>query len=288
MSSAIRVTACWPGLDNIKHLVVFGDSFSAVGYSSKEEHPSPEHPLGIEIPGLTSCECVDETTGEVTFEPNWVGHLVQSVNEMRPQNSLLVYDYAVSGDTVARMKLWQVKKEFLPYLAPRPEWAPWTPSDTLFMTWIGINDCTYNLRLQPSSIDPSFDDLFKSQESMYAAGARNFCFIDVPPVHTFPKGPKTSRAKDAYAAWNPMLRRRAEQFSEAHQDATVLVFSSWDLFNRVLSDPHSVGLPQSTDWETLFVDGFHPSSVLHRIVSQEILEFFSNHVRHDLCTSGAP
>ena len=124
----------------------------------------------------------------MTYEPNWVGHLVQSVNAARPDSPLLVYDYAVSGDTVARMKLWQAKKEFLPHLASRPEWAPWTPSDTLFVTWIGINDCTYNIRLQPSSITPCFDDFFAVQEAIYAAGGRNLCFIDVPPVHKFPKG----------------------------------------------------------------------------------------------------
>ncbi len=168
--------------------VFSGDSFSAVGYNSKDRHPCVDHPLGIEFPGLTSCERVDETTGKVTYEPNWVGHFVQTVNAKRIGHPLLVYDYAVSGDTVARMKLWQVEKEFLPHLAPHPEWAPWTPSDTLFVTWIGINDCTYNIRLQPSAAQRSFDDLFAAQEELYTAGARNFCFVDVPLAHTFPKG----------------------------------------------------------------------------------------------------
>ncbi|TFK80507.1 carbohydrate esterase family 16 protein [Polyporus arcularius HHB13444] len=274
MSSPICVSVFWPGLDNIKHLVVFGDSFSAVGYNSKDRHPCVDHPLGIEFPGLTSCERIDETTGEVTYEPNWVGHFVQTVNAKRVGHPMLVHDYAVSGDTVARMKLWQVEKEFLPHLAPHPEWAPWTPSDTLFITWIGINDCTYNIRLQPSAAQRSFEDLFAAQEELYTAGARNFCFVDVPPAHTFPKGPKTLRAKDAYVAWNPMLRQRALQFSEAHADATVLIFSSCDLFTRVLSDP---SYAEGTERQTLlFVDGFHPSSILHQMLSTELLAYLSN------------
>ena len=165
-----------------------GDSFSAVGCSSKERHPCAEQPLGIEFPGITSCERVDEATQAVTYEPNWVGHLVQTVNAERRDTPLLVYDYSVSGDTISRMKLWQISKEFLPHLAPRPEWAPWTASDTLFVTWIGINDCTWNIRLQPSSIQACFDDLFAAQDKLYEAGARNFCLVDVPPVHTFPGG----------------------------------------------------------------------------------------------------
>ena len=73
-----------------------------------------------------------------------------------------------------------------------------------------------------------------------------------------------------------MLRQRAELFSQTHGDATVLLFSSWDLFTRVLSDPSSVGLPHGGDREGLFVDGFHPSSDLHRVISSEVLEFLSN------------
>lgn len=208
MSFTLNIADSWLGIEEIKHLVVLyvrentifsrfcfvdiqpysGDSFSSVGYSHKERAPTAERPLGVDFPGLTSCERVDETTRAVSYEPNWVGYIVNTINETRRASPLLVHDYAISGDTIARMKLWQIKKEFIPHLAPRPEWAPWTSKDTLFVTWIGINDCTWNIRLQPSSIHQSFEDLFKTQEALYAAGARNFCVIDMPPVHAFPNG----------------------------------------------------------------------------------------------------
>lgn len=165
-----------------------GDSFSSVGYSSTERQPSAAHPLGIDLPGITSCEKIDASKQEVTYEPNWVGHLVQSINASRTNFPLLVYDYAVSGDTIARMRLWQYRKEFLPQLGSHPDSAPWTSSNTLFISWIGINDCIWNVRLQASSAQPSFDDLFKTQESLYGIGARNFCFIGIPPLHKFPAG----------------------------------------------------------------------------------------------------
>ena len=170
------------------HIVHSGDSFSSIGYTSKDPPPSEGLPLGIPFPGFTSCETVNETTGEVTYEPNWVGHLILNVNEERAASPLLVYDYAVSGDTVARMKLWQVGKEFMPTMGQHPEWAPWTSSDSLFVTWIGVNDCTWNLRLQVSSPQASFEDLFKAQRTLYQTGARNFCLIDVPPCYAFPEG----------------------------------------------------------------------------------------------------
>lgn len=205
MSNILQMADSWKSFKNVKYIVVLcvcqyyiscfcsltmhsGDSFSAVGYNSNEQKPSGENPLGVGYPGLTSCERVDESTQKVTFEPNWVGHLVQAVNDERKDNPLLVYDYAISGDTIARMKLKQIRREFLPHLAPHPAWAPWSATDTLFITWIGINDCSWNIRLRVSSAQASLDDLFVNQEALYEAGARNFCLIDLPPVHTFPGG----------------------------------------------------------------------------------------------------
>ncbi|KAL1947057.1 hypothetical protein VTO73DRAFT_14018 [Trametes versicolor] len=271
---ALQISDNWRGFDSLRFLVIFGDSFSSVGYSAGSSNPSADEPLGIVFPGETSCERLDEVTQQTVHDPNWVGHLVRSVNAQRPDKALLVYDYAIPGDTVARMKIKQVGKEFLPHVGSHPAWAPWTASDTLFITWIGINDCTWNLRLQAPSAQACLDDLFAAQEKLYQAGARNFCFVDVPPAHTFPKGPKTPRAKAAYESWNPLLRSGAEAFSAAHPDATVLLFSSWDLFTRVLSDPLSAGVAYEAPTRTaLFADGFHPSSAMHTIIEKDILAF---------------
>ncbi|KAI0806645.1 hypothetical protein C8Q74DRAFT_1223444 [Fomes fomentarius] len=273
MSNSIRMADSWNSFKNIKYIVVFGDSFSAVGYNSNMRKPSAENPLGVGYPGLTSCERVDESTQEVTFEPNWVGHLVQAVNDERKDDPLLVYDYATSGDTIARMKLKQIRREFHPHLAPHPAWAPWSATDTLFITWIGLNDCSWNIRLRMSSAQASLDDLFVNQEALYEAGARNFCLIDLPPVHTFPGGP--TGHPTAWASWNALLREGAEKFAAAHSDATVLIFSSWDVFTKVLADPTVAGLPQgdATDRGALFVDGFHPASTLHAVIAKALLVF---------------
>ncbi|EIW61098.1 uncharacterized protein TRAVEDRAFT_28408 [Trametes versicolor FP-101664 SS1] len=274
---ALQISDNWRGFDSLRFLVIFGDSFSSVGYSAGSSNPSADEPLGIVFPGETSCERLDEVTQQTVHDPNWVGHLVRSVNAQRPDKALLVYDYAIPGDTVARMKIKQVGKEFLPHVGSHPAWAPWTASDTLFLTWIGINDCTWNLHLQAPSAQACLDDLFAAQEKLYQAGARNFCFVDVPPAHTLPKGPKTPRAKAAYESWNPLLRSGAEAFSAAHPDATVLLFSSWDLFTRVLSDPLAAGVAhEAATRAALFADGFLPSSAMHAVIAREILAFLKS------------
>ena len=75
-----------------------------------------------------------------------------------------------------------------------------------------------------------------------------------------------------------MLREGAEKFSAARPDATVLVFSSWDVFTRVLSNPRLAGYEEGDelDRKTLFVDGFHPATAFHAVIAKEMLEFLAS------------
>lgn len=77
-------------------------------------------------------------------ESNWVGHLVkwranaggQETEAKIEGHQLLVYDYAVGGETVDEVAR-QVKDVFMGTggEADKPEWAPWTAEDSLFGAW---------------------------------------------------------------------------------------------------------------------------------------------------------
>lgn len=175
--------ACTPSVSRLTDLAVLnpysGASYCDVGYDTRSPHPTPENPLGVDFPGITYCE---------PGKPNWVGHLVLQTNARRDQaGSLLVYDYGVGGDRADGVGR-QVREQFIPSLASKPEWAPWTSGDTLFVTWVGINDCAVNTRaLDPvSATQASIAQLFAAQEEVYQAGGRNFCLVDVPPTYKFP------------------------------------------------------------------------------------------------------
>ncbi|KAH9890405.1 hypothetical protein C8Q73DRAFT_803938 [Cubamyces lactineus] len=187
--SVLAVRASWPGVSSIKHIVVFGASYCDVGYNAKAPHPSPERPLGVDFPGMTWCGAVDKLNNKFAPEPNWIGHLVEIVKAHRGTSSLLVYNYALGGDTVQGVKR-QIHQDFLPYLAPKPDWALWSPDDTLFVTCVGINDCAYNgcSRESAQTTKNSDEELFSLQEELYQAGARNFCWINVPPTYDYPGG----------------------------------------------------------------------------------------------------
>lgn len=73
-----------------------------------------------------------------SLHPNWVGHLISKYSPGKnyepsgsSESSILVYDYAVGGQDVAGL-LRQIKSEFMPHVGKRPDWAAWSPSDTLF------------------------------------------------------------------------------------------------------------------------------------------------------------
>lgn len=253
----------WQGFINIRHLVIFGDSYSSVGYDEvTSKYPTPERPLGVEFPGFGYME---------PGTANWVGHLITT----HANHPLLVYDFAGGGDDVLGVRK-QVQVRFLPRIGEKPQWAPWGDSDTLFATWIGINDCAKCA--DEVSIKMSIVQLFQEQEHLYKAGARNFLFIDVPPITRTPIGQAMIRLNaeadtGVYKSWNSELRESIARFSTAHPEITTFFFSSWDTFTRVLDDPVSHGFKKDDvvkNGGNIWVDHLHPSTKMHDWIAHDL------------------
>ncbi|TDL21459.1 hypothetical protein BD410DRAFT_789564 [Rickenella mellea] len=261
----------WKGYNALNHLVIFGASYCDVGYSSKEPHPCKERPLGVEFPGRTYNE---------PGEPNWVGHIVRDLSPCS-SSPLLAYDYAVGGQDVHGVG-WQVDKLFLPDVGKKPEWARWCEEDTLFITWVGINDCARAAFAQ-STHEASLKRLFVAQDKLYENGARNFLFIDVPPLHRLRNSAFGAQLASNFAAsfetWNKFLRAEASLFSERHEDATVMIFSSWKLFSAVLDHPETYGFSLADATRSggkIWVDNLHPTSKMHGVIAEEMVSFLNN------------
>ena len=78
-----------------------------------------------------------------------------------------------------------------------------------------------------------------------------------------------------------MLRARAEAFSAARQDATVLIFSSWDVFSRILSGPPpSPSTETARSYKKLFVNGCHTSSHTHAFIATDLEVSLCNNHTH--------
>ncbi|KAJ7171008.1 hypothetical protein C8R46DRAFT_180647 [Mycena filopes] len=257
-STAVNKGPSWKGFDALKFLVIFGDSYSDVGngYNSSGI-PTPEEPLGVEFPGATYAE---------PDSPNWVGHLITNYSHGA---TLLVYDYALGGARVYNVRN-QMQVTFARNIGQRPAWAPWTAEDTLFVSWVGINDAAWG-----GEHAGNLEILLEGQETLYNTGARNFLFINIPQIN---RAPAKGRAA-SYINWNTELKKAVAQFAAAHPDATVLIYSAWDTFNAIFDDPVAHGFPAedvSKAGASIWVDHLHPTSRVHDFVARDVSAFLSS------------
>ncbi|KAH9946107.1 SGNH hydrolase-type esterase domain-containing protein [Epithele typhae] len=269
--NAIRPS--WAGYSNLKHLVIFGDSYSDVGYqySDKSSIPTHDEPLGIPFPGVTWAG---------PGMPNWVGYLITE----HTHHPLLVYNYAVGGASMPDVRD-QIQVNFMPRVGQKPDWAPWTSEDTLFTTWVGINDCGF---LDPEQVPATVEGLFAQQHSLYKIGARNFLFIDVPPIHRSPVGVNFSSVdpnfRVTYEKWNASLQEHIAKFAIDHPDATTLFYSSWDTLIRVMDDLPAHGFKAedaSRSGGDVWTDHIHPTHKVHDWFAHDIAKVLHSHPPYD-------
>ncbi|KAJ7025596.1 hypothetical protein C8F04DRAFT_1046409 [Mycena alexandri] len=253
-STVLSKGPSWRGFNALKFLVIFGDSYSDVGYDPSCDLPTLEEPLGVEFPGITYAE---------PDGANWVGHLITNYS-----STLLVYDYAKGGARANDVKN-QIQATFTPHTGQRPPWTPWTAEVTLFVSWVGINDAAWS-----SEHAGNLEILFEGQETLYNSGAKNFLFINIPQISRAPaKGYKSH-----YINWNTELKKAVAQFAAAHADATVMIFSALDTFDAIFNDPAAHGFPAedvSKAGASIWVDYLHPTSKVHDFVARDVAAFLS-------------
>ena len=203
--------------------------------------PNATDPLGNPAyPGYTA-----------TNGPNWVDWLTVKYNESLIETVNLAYGGATVDSalvtpylpTVLSLKA-QIQTEFLPLYAA-DEVLPWKSSDTLFGIFIGINDVGNSYGSLNSSVDLNgliFAEYASLVEQLYSAGAKNFLFLNVPPVDRSPlttaQGANASalEAKDI-AYFNSQVSVLATNLTTTHKDATAFVFDTNTLFTQALDDP---------------------------------------------------
>lgn len=282
-SQVIHVGPLWPGISGIKNLFIFGASYCDVRYDfNTSPLPTKREPLGVAFPGRTYAE---------SGQPNWVGHLV---TRLKGETPLLVYDFAHGGDTTDGVER-QIKDQYIPAIADEPRTSflrnilsrsqhriSWSASDTLFSIWVGINDCGY---LGVEGVPAQIIKLFALIELLYEKGSRNFMLIDVPPMQRSPamKIPKPGR--HSFEEWNDLLRVHASRFAQNHYDATVIVYSSWETFSRVLDSPVHYGFNAGDEKKkggSIWVDHIHPTSKMHDEVAKDAVALLKGALRFDV------
>ncbi|KKY14570.1 putative carbohydrate esterase family 16 protein [Diplodia seriata] len=258
--------------DDTKYLLVFGDSYSTVGFWPQGEAPSASSPLGsVSLPGST-------TSGGL----NWVGQVTSKLNT----TLTLTYDFAVSGattdkdivDSYASACVDDQVDQFDQYVNGTIPTA-----DSLVVFWTGINDVGESFWDGTTTpITKVMDRYVELLENLFDAGLKKFVLFTVPP---FDKAPafasqdetKLTQMRSDIADYNTALQTRWTAFQAANSGATGQVFNTTPSFEKVINDPTSYGATDATcqsgdGTSCVWTDTYHPGLAVHKLVAQAFMD----------------
>ncbi|CAE6431237.1 unnamed protein product [Rhizoctonia solani] len=250
--------ADWVNFKSVKYLFVFGDSYSTVGFRSTSPIPNPTNPIGLKYPGTT-----------ITKGENWAGVLTTKVNE----SLILTWDYAVSGQQVTGV-VKQIGEQFIPTAGTQPSWCPWNAKNSLFITWIGINDINRGV------VSERLPMLFGLQHDLYENGARNFLFLNLPPFDRSPGANYSQQVKGEIAKWNSALPTHIANFTATHKNATAFLYDTQALWSEFYANPTAFNITNpDTIKGGLWYDEYHPSTEIQGVIGQRVAKFLKSKSR---------
>jgi len=203
--------------------------------------------------------------------PNWVDFLTVKYNE----SILLTYDIAWGGATIDSALVApylptvssvaeQVENLWFPNYASN-EATPWSSNDTLFAIFDGINDVgnTWSKGVPATKALNAeiFAVYYGLVDELYYAGARNFLFLNVPPVDRAPltlvQGTAAEAEENAdILAWNNALTAMAKNLKRTYPDVNVFTIDTNELFTEVLDNPASFPATAQYQNTTAYCDAY--------------------------------
>ncbi|KAF9445933.1 carbohydrate esterase family 16 protein [Macrolepiota fuliginosa MF-IS2] len=262
----------------VKYWFSFGDSYTQTGFDPTSTLPSAGNLLGNPpYPGWTA------TGGE-----NWVDYVTSQYNK----SLLLTYNYAYGGATIDAnlvqpyestvLSLTDQVNQFLSGAATKPASTPWTSGNSLFSVWIGINDIGNSYYLsgdRDAFSDTLLNAYFALVQKLYNTGARNFLFVNVPPIDRSPmmiaQGQSAQSAESTVInSFNTKLVAKVNAFKAANSGVQTYIWDSHTQFGTILDSPTTYGFRDATTYGTgsdiFWGNNYHPSSYAHKYFGQQV------------------
>lgn len=252
-SSCAAVNHTWGGFDQLRFVYSFGDSYTTTEFNWRAE-PYPGYDSGNPMgnpayPGLTSANGA-----------NWIDYLTVKYNKTNFATYNLAVGGATAGSSVNCLRA-QVHDSFIPAYHKRqaPGAPEWTSHQSLFTFWLGINDIGGSYWRGPSGPGGTdalnkviFAEYAALVGDLYHAGARNFLFVNVPPIDRSPltagagRGAQKVERADV-ESFNGLMVDMAQKMRARWEDVNVWVYDSHADFGKVLDDPTS--FPQTSGYK---------------------------------------
>lgn len=197
----------------------------------------------------------------------------------------------------------QINTEYIPVYADQPSFFPWQSDNTLFAIFDGINDVGNSYGAKNASLNGIiFAEYAGLVDELYQTGARNFLFLNVPPVNRSPLTTAQGASAESLEAadiadWNSRLYKLAQNLTDAYHDVTAFYFDTNRVFTEVLDDPCSFAqtcpYKNTTDYcaayengtpswysfnatcgipvdEYFWLNSLHPTFRMHNVTAMEI------------------
>ncbi|KIK11539.1 hypothetical protein PISMIDRAFT_690281 [Pisolithus microcarpus 441] len=146
---------------------------------------------------------------------------------------------------------------------------------------MGINDCG---RTDSYDLEPIVECILDTVHELYVkAGARNFVFVNVPPIDRSPQALDaglSDEIEERVKAWNELFQAQVAEFGTSNKEATVLLFSSHQVLTEVLNDPLEFDLSDddpTTEGGGIWVDDLHVTAEVHDIFAEQLLTSVFSH-----------
>lgn len=273
-----------PSSSGVKYIFSFGDSYTQTGFDITSTEPSVGNPLGNPpYPGYT-------TSGGA----NWIDLITEKYN----MSITLTYNFAYGGATVNAslvapytstvLSLIDQVNEFTSSVASKPSYAPWTSSDALFTTFLGVNDVgnSYYLSNYNDLVPQIIASYFNEQQILYNAGARKFLFLTVPPIQDTPlmisQGASVqANEASAITTFNNALSQAAANFKAQNAGVTIYIYDTQTPFLKVINNPTAYGAANNTCFDSsgsvcIWFNNYHPGLAIQDLVAQGVAATLGN------------
>jgi phospholipase/lecithinase/hemolysin len=287
---------------DIRHIVVFGDSLSDTGNDARLS----ANAYGFYFPG----PLFDYTAGRFTdgFDTapaarNYRGVWVEQLAAMLPSKPVIsnsldggqnyAYGFAFTGGGTTFFNFYgpyaitidNVDLQITHYLATHPK----IDDKTLYVVWAGANDvlnATSAGDIVTAGVNQAAD-----VERLIAAGATQLIVPNLPPLGAIPRlnttvfsGPVTQLSE----LYNGTLAAGLKTVRDSNTGKKLRIYPMdvFGLFNNIIAKPSSYGLIDVTDSSQfnavnpdtyLFWDGLHPTTHGHNIVATTASEMIRHH-----------
>lgn len=263
---------------NIKHVVAFGDSYSAIqgtyGYVNKTFLGAYNSGFSFSKTTLLNNQILQNFWSTAEQGPNWLQYLTGCAvvnGQYYPADcSIQLWDFAFAGASVSKEFLPTAHSYTIPLVNQTQRWLKWadpalaqTPvnldrSKTLVTIWIGVNDVVQSKTLKPSS--QTYEQFWtaevnavieQSAKPLLAAGYKNFLFVNQPPLDRTAANQKASQpypTKTLLDSWNSILATNVNTFRSSNSSVKAMLYNANTFLNALMDNASQYGIKNTTTY----------------------------------------